>query len=66
MLSLLFTTCLLADTSHCAKRSLPIYDDITPMQCMMVAQPEMAEWMSLHPSWYVKEWRCEYIRFSKA
>jgi hypothetical protein len=66
MLSLIFTTCLLADSSHCAKRSSPIYDQISPAQCMMVAQPELALWSDEHPGWFIKDWRCEYIRDAKA
>lgn len=66
MLVLFLTACMYADTKHCQEQHLTIYDDITPNQCMVIAQAELAQWSEAHPSWYVKEWKCGYLRFTKA
>ena len=31
---------------------------VTPMQCMMQAQPQLARWVTEHPGWMVKRWSC--------
>ncbi len=31
---------------------------VTPQQCMMNGQMEMAKWIGEHPNWQIKKWRC--------
>ena len=57
MIELIFVTCLSASPTDCQERSL-LYTDISPMTCLMDAQPELAKWVQSHPSWKVANWRC--------
>ncbi|GAA0296015.1 hypothetical protein [Rhodovulum strictum] len=63
MIELVFVACFgLAQNEQgaCEERSL-IYTDITPMTCMMGAQPELAKWVATHPNWTVANWKCRYL-----
>ncbi|SFB12083.1 hypothetical protein SAMN05421688_3042 [Poseidonocella pacifica] len=57
MIELAFVACLVTVPDHCENRSM-LFTDITPMQCAMGAQPELAKWVGSHASWRVREWRC--------
>lgn len=60
MLELLMTVCLLSDPSRC--KDVPLTysaEHLTPMQCMMGAQPEIAKWIDSHPKWTLKRWTCQ-------
>jgi hypothetical protein len=69
MTVLILSTCLLADpedptkgfnTNTCKEVNLTYADEnLTPMQCAMRAQPEIAKWVSEHPNWAVKKWKCD-------
>lgn len=53
---------------NCREVSL-IYspDSVTPMQCMIGAQPELAKWAIEHPGFSVKRWSCRIAgRYAKA
>ncbi|AWN42302.1 hypothetical protein [Methylobacterium durans] len=56
---LYFMACLVAGPVHCEQR-VHIFDEsvTTPMGCLVVAQPQMADWQSRHPGWRVDRWRC--------
>lgn len=60
MIELVFTVCLGLTQSTCEERSL-IYTDITPLTCVMGAQPELAKWAETHPNWRVSRWQCRYM-----
>jgi len=60
MVQLLFVACTVLSQQSCEERSL-IFTDITPMSCMMGAQPELARWVAEHPNWTVSRWRCSYV-----
>ena len=34
--------------------------DVSPRQCVMAAQPYIAQWVGEHPKWTAVKWRCEY------
>ena len=59
MIELALVVCLAADPTKCKDVGL-VYDneDLTPMQCLMRAQPEVAKWSEQHPKWNVKRWSC--------
>ncbi|KMK65197.1 hypothetical protein [Puniceibacterium sp. IMCC21224] len=61
MIELVFVTCLSLAPTECRERSL-LFTDITPMTCMMGAQPELAKWADSHPKWVVSQWKCQSIR----
>ena len=61
MIELLFVACLSASPTDCEERSL-IFTDVTPRQCLMGAQPELAKWVSTHPQWQITRWRCQNLQ----
>ncbi|ANT63467.1 MULTISPECIES: hypothetical protein [Roseobacteraceae] len=60
MIELLFVACLSTAPDTCSERSL-VYTDVTPMACMMGAQPELARWVEEHPNFTVNRWRCRVV-----
>lgn len=60
MLELLVSVCLISDPTQCKDVNLVYTDEaLTPMQCMMGAQPEIAKWIEAHPQWTLKRWTCQ-------
>lgn len=37
-----------------------VEEGITPMQCMMIAQPKLAEWAQGNPKYRITRWTCKY------
>jgi hypothetical protein len=64
MVELLFVACLATAPEECRERSL-LFSDITPMVCMMGAQPELAKWASTHPKFDIKSWKCRSVSFAE-
>jgi hypothetical protein len=60
MIELIVSVCLIADPLRCKDITL-IFDgeSVSPMQCMMGAQPEIAKWIDEHPKWALKRWTCQ-------
>lgn len=60
MLELLVSVCLIADPSRCKDVNL-VYsaETLTPMQCLMGAQAEIAKWVESHPQWTARRWTCQ-------
>jgi len=57
MLELYVTFCLVANPSACKDRPLTYLEgDMTPMQLMSRAQPEIAKWIETHPGYFAKKW----------
>lgn len=61
MIELLFVTCLSTAPQQCEERSL-LFTDISPMTCMLGAQPELAKWTESHPRYTVSGWKCRAVR----
>lgn len=61
MIELLFVACLSTAPDQCEERSM-IFTDVTPMACMMGAQPQLAKWVSTHPAFHVAGWKCQQVR----
>lgn len=65
MIELLFVACLASsDGQDCREQSL-IFTDITPMMCMMGAQPQLARWAATHPDHTIKSWKCRAVTFTE-
>ena len=64
MVELLFVACLSTAPETCQERSM-LYQDISPMTCMMGAQPALAEWVEGHPNWTIAQWRCRSVDLSE-
>ena len=61
MIELLFVTCLNVSPTECRERSM-LFTDITPMTCMVGAQPQLAQWVNEHPNWRVSHWKCRTVQ----
>jgi hypothetical protein len=48
--------------SNCEERHLVFSSHVSPRQCVMAAQPYIAQWVGEHPKWTAVRWRCEYPR----
>lgn len=54
---LVFTVC---NTDTCMDRELILSDrELTPMQCMIKAQTELANWSAKNPGWTITKYHCE-------
>jgi len=59
MIELVFAACLIEQPSQCKEVYLNFEGaSVTPQQCMMSGQLEMAKWIGDHPNWWIKKWRC--------
>jgi hypothetical protein len=60
MIELVITACIVAQPATCRDQRVLIEAEATPMQCMMGAQPMIANWKAQHPEWFVQRWKCQY------
>lgn len=63
MVELLFVTCMVMSQSSaesCREHSL-LFTDISPMTCMMGAQPQLAKWVNEHPGQRLRGWKCRAV-----
>lgn len=64
MYSLIFSVCLISDTSICKDHSV-LTDFSSQKQCIAMAMPELAIWAGEHPNWQIKRWSCESLEERK-
>lgn len=64
MIELLFVACMASSPDDCQQQSL-LYTDMSPMACMMAAQPELAKWIEAHPNFQIRNWRCKTVSFAE-
>ena len=58
-MELVLSVCLLSTPVDCREEHLSVSLETTaPMQCMIGAQPVIAEWSVSHPKYRVAKWRC--------
>jgi hypothetical protein len=55
---LVFAACMINDPAVCRVRSIPVYEQISQMGCLMQGQPTLAQWTYDHPEWRVQKWQC--------
>lgn len=59
MIELVFAVCLINQPSNCKDVTLNFEgESVTPQQCMMNGQLEMAKWVGDHPNWVIRKWSC--------
>lgn len=59
MIELVFAVCMIDQPERCKDVTLNFEgDNVTPQQCMMNGQMEMAKWVGDHPNWVIRKWRC--------
>jgi hypothetical protein len=59
-LELVMTVCTLANTNLCEDKRIRLEANASVMQCMLGAQPTMAQWVAENPNWRIARWSCEY------
>jgi hypothetical protein len=60
LIEIILTVCAIANPANCEEKYLQFAWDGSLRQCMMAAQPYIAEWISQHPAWRAKKWSCGY------
>lgn len=64
-IKLAFVACSIANPNACQDHALSFSaeaENVTPMQCMMQAQTELAKWFSEHPGLRVARYKCDLDR----
>ncbi len=59
MVQLVLVYCLMADAKSCVERRPVSEFPLTPMACMVNAQPEAANYLREHPAYQLTSFRCE-------
>lgn len=63
MIEIVVSVCLMSAPARCKDVTLSFEaDNVTPFQCMMYGQPEIAKWTEEHPNWSVQRWSCGQAR----
>lgn len=59
MLELVAVACLISSPTQCKDVALNYSaESLTPMQCLMQAQVELAKWAGEHPNWKIERYSC--------
>lgn len=68
MIELVIELCLQENPAKCREEAVTFSaESVTPMQCLMGAQPVIAQHMEYRPRWVCKRWACQPAgRFAKA
>ncbi len=59
-IAIVFTVCALAEPDRCEEQRLDYAAEGSLRQCVMSAQPYLAQWIGEHPKWRIKDYHCEY------
>jgi hypothetical protein len=60
MIEIILTVCAVANPANCEEKYLQFAWDGSLKQCVMAAQPYIAEWIGNHPEWVATKWSCDY------
>ncbi len=61
LMAIVVVVCALAQPDQCEERRLEFNSSQYSLrQCVMNAQPYLAQWIGEHPKWSIKSYRCEY------
>jgi hypothetical protein len=60
LIEIILTVCAIANPANCEEKYLQFAWDGSIQQCMMAAQPYIAQWIGQHPAWITKGWSCGY------
>jgi len=60
LIAIVVTVCALAHPDHCEEQRLEYMWYGSLRQCVVSAQPYIAQWIGEHPKWSVKRYHCEY------
>jgi hypothetical protein len=59
-IDLIVTVCAVLSPATCEETHLVFSSNVSLRQCVMAAQPYIAQWVGEHPKWTAIKWRCEY------
>ena len=59
MIEVIVTVCALLHPSECEEQHLQFAWQGSVRQCVMSAQPYLAQWINEHPKWTIVRWHCE-------
>ena len=59
LIELIVTVCALSLPSQCEELHFSFSAGMSLNQCVMNAQPYIAQWINEHPKWQVTRWRCD-------
>jgi hypothetical protein len=60
MITIVVMVCALTQPDQCEEQHLEFSWQGSLKQCVMNAQPYIAQWIGDHPKWSVKSYHCEY------
>jgi hypothetical protein len=60
MIEIVLTVCAVSNPTYCEEKYLQFEWQGSVQQCMMGAQPYIAQWIGKHPEWMARKWTCEY------
>lgn len=60
LIAIIVTVCAVAQPQQCEEQRLEYSWHGSLKQCVMTAQPYIAQWIGEHPKWSVKNFHCEY------
>ena len=60
LIAIVITVCALAEPNRCEEQRLEFSSQFSLSQCVMNAQPYIAQWVDEHPKWMAVRWRCNY------
>jgi hypothetical protein len=60
LIEIILTVCAIANPNNCEEKRLQFAWDGSVQQCMMAAEPYIAEWIGKHPEWRAAKWSCDY------
>ena len=59
MIEILVSVCMVNDPAQCKDVHLNFMaESVTPMECMVIGQAEIAKWIEGQPKWQLKRWSC--------
>jgi hypothetical protein len=60
VLEIVFTVCAIGNANMCEDKHIAVEQQLSPIACVMQAQPTMAQWAAENPNWTIQRWRCDY------
>ena len=58
-IELILTVCAVSQPTQCEDQHLRFASSGSLNQCVMSAQPYIAQWIGEHPKWMAVRWRCD-------
>ena len=60
LIEIILTVCAIANPANCEEKYLEFAWEGSVNQCMMAAQPYIAQWIGQHPAWLATRRTCDY------